>query len=779
MKILQGVNAPLIFLCTAVFCQYGLSADAQEQCFADQEIDIESASAESVTLSNDGLMMIISGGTTAYIYQRSSEEVEFELTQNLSVTAGAPIALDPASGNIAVGIDSGLERFERNGEGIYELTASRILEGTSVPQQLTYGVDGTLYAFNVNGNSGVVAAVGNFESNCCDLTGTLPTQIDWPPVDFKLAPTGSGVAVSAVRENDPSRVFMMEHTTDGDVSSWTSIEELIAPASADQYTFGVSIAGGPGKLLVGSPKDRSVFSYENGPEGWALSETFLPEEVHRSLEGNPDQFASLQSARDLIANIDTNNFSPAIAQSALDSVNSVLAITTTDGGVFKAIVPFEDDPTDQPYAVTIVVNSYPGFPGSAQAETEDYIFSQGENAVVSFTNNVDDSIYISDFFVEFDAEKSEWILNATVKGPDANSVTEVEFQFLEPYDPPPSDVFQAGFRESTTFWDPAEMTDATNALAELANAGQGQEEAWIEIRKNLALEILGDAISVGAGTADYGSSVQLSDDGTWAVVGGAGGNANYVYSFSALAQGGPGDGICGTLPTQINDYDEPWLISVANTDNGSTTIAASSTDGRLRVFDNIASCVAVGDTDGDGIADDLDLCPTQPAGTYDSNLDGCPDGRDLIAEVLAEVAAVRFDALDDIAALTGNNGKIRRVKQARAHVAKAFQKFVEGKNMTALNKLSAAVSLVPRSLESGDASRLEVAEYGGIIVDVVIAEALAENPIEGGLLDGVNELLDQGNAAMADGEPKTALRKRRRALVRFVRIMNQVESEGN
>jgi hypothetical protein len=790
----------------AVTLQVGTASAQDAICEADHQIASAGGDFTGETLlSDDGKTLVVEGAASVAVHTLG-EDGQWSLSQMLPAAADAAIAIDPATGQIAVGTvgevagepRGAVDFYVRTAEGLYDLGEQHTLEGPAAPDDITFGADGTMYAVG-GGGAGSVVVQAAYGDTCC-LTGTIPNTT-WNGT-WRLAPTTDGVAAAGLDPTGVGRIFAMTLTPEGDTASWTAIDEVAAPPLADDATFGASLAAAGGTLLIGSPGDGAAFVYEQGDAGWALAQTLKPG-AHSAFEGNADAFADLVSARDAIAAIDANAFDPAQAQAALDLLAPVLALTA-QGAIFTAVVPFEDDPTGMPYAITTVINGTLESPGSAPAELEDYYFEQDANPVVNFDSSPD--LHISAFFVVYDAATDQWLLNAVAQGDNVNAVTEVEFEFLEPYDPPPSDVFAAGLRQVVdTFWDPSDIAAAAKTLEALVAEGEGQTSAWIADQKASALAPVSKSVDAGAGSADFGGSVALSGDGGWAAVGGSGAAADYVYSFPRVAEGGgsggavfldggPGGNILsGTLPAQyppgwgyqgafasgfppgnvlsgtIPNY-EPWGMRVAIGNNGNNsagaTVAVASPRAGVVVFDDISSCAVVTDSDGDGIADDVDACPTEPAGAYDNDMDGCPDGRDLVAEALNQLAAELFDELE-IAAADASNQKQKRVKQARKQVEKALTKFDAGKDDAAFNKLSAAVTLIPRSLEGGDAARLEIASYGETIFNIVIAElldVLAEAGIEvSAEFDALIEAMvaDIG-VAIDNDQPAAALRKVRR-----------------
>lgn len=777
-----------------VGCGLALPASAQTpECQANHQVLPAGSVIDGALLSGDGQTMLVSDAATLTIYARQSSG-DWASTQTLSVQPGAALAISPTNDAIAVGLKVSVEGaprgavnlYTRDGDdslGLYKAAGQHLLEGPVAPADLSYGVSGTLFALGLSAKGGNAVVSAAYADDCC-LSGTLPFQYDWPTDNPPaLRASGSGVFVAA---QGIGKVFSMTLTPKGDTASWTAITGIPAPIGADLKAFGTSIAGAPGTLIVGSPGDQAAYVYQEGVDGWELAQTIAPDKHHAS-EGNPEEFAALVLARDIVSAIDAGNFDPADAQAALEAVGPVLE-ATTQGAIFTAVVPFEDDPTGMPYAITVVAHDAGG---TAPAELEDYYFEQGTNPVINFPSTPE--LHVSAFFVVYHAPTGQWLLNAVLQGAKVNDVNTVEFQFLEPYDPPPSDVYADGQRQVKTFWNPRDLSQVAATLGLLASEGDALSADAITELRDSVLATLRTATAKGAGVVGFGSSVAVSEDGGWAAVGATGHGADYVYAFPKVTDGGAGEtayaagppygGISGTipqpfdweleasfasgwppntlqgtLPIQIDDWPGLTRVVPGAAGNGAQIAHAAPRTG-LVTFDDINACTDLGDSDGDGIADDLDACPTEPAGSYDSNQDGCPDGRDLITDALTELTAELFDDLDKSAA-GGSHKQQKRVKQARKKAYKALDRFDTGRDTAAFNKLSAAVALVPRTLEGGDAARLDLVTYADTLGVVRIEEIRAEFPdIDFAAVDALTEVV---NAAIEAGDTKRALRTIRR-----------------
>ena len=220
------------------------------------------------------------------------------------------------------------------------------------------------------------------------------------------------------------------------------------------------------------------------------------------------------------------------------------------------------------------------------------------------------------------------------------------------------------------------------------------------------------------------------------------------------------------------EYDDLYrLIKTIYPDGTVIEYTYDAAGNRLRVENR------PGDSDGDGIPDNEDLCPSENPGDLDFNADGCLDSQQVIAEDMQEHITATFtavvdqiladpaipdaaaeeieDALEDI--IGKNNGKANNG---------AADKLRDGKLIPCLTKVKKAVQDLQDAADEGyDTQELQtlVTSYACAAVLLAITEAAAALGQTHPDVVKATQFFEQGDALFTSGDFLGAIAKYKKA----------------
>lgn len=220
------------------------------------------------------------------------------------------------------------------------------------------------------------------------------------------------------------------------------------------------------------------------------------------------------------------------------------------------------------------------------------------------------------------------------------------------------------------------------------------------------------------------------------------------------------------------EYDDLYRLIKATYPDGSVIEYTYDAAGnRLRVENKL------GDSDGDGIPDNEDLCPSENPGDLDFNADGCLDSQQVIAEDMAEQATNTFNAaidqiLADPAIPDAAAGEIEDALEdiIGKHNGKAnngaADKLRDGKLIPCLTKVKKALrDLQDAAAEGYDTTELQalVTSYACAAVLLAITEAAAALGQTHPDVVKATQFFEQGDALFASGDFLGAIAKYKKA----------------